>query len=223
MHTKQPRCAQCHFKPSERLCRTEDGRAPDFCPSKNLMELAEKSRTEYTNSQDIYEFAKQAALQEISGYTNSGGGNIRATKTRIEEVIEFAERMNYKRLGMGFCIGLRKEANVVDKLFSSRGFEVVSAVCKVGRTSKQHIGISRDQQLDPTSTESMCNPILQAMTLNHEKTDFNVLLGLCVGHDSLFFKYCEAPCTVLAVKDRVLGHNPLAAVYNMDSYYKCLK
>jgi uncharacterized metal-binding protein len=46
---------------------------------------------------------------------------------------------------------------------------------------------------------------------------------LCVGHDSLFIKFAEAPCTVLAVKDRMLGHNPLAAVYNADSYYRCLK
>ena len=56
----------------------------------------------------------------------------------------------------------------------------------------------------------------------HNETP-NVLLGLCVGHDSLFFKYTEAPCTVLAVKDRLLGHNPMAAVYNVDSYYRCLK
>jgi uncharacterized metal-binding protein len=56
----------------------------------------------------------------------------------------------------------------------------------------------------------------------HNETP-NVLLGLCVGHDSLFFKYTEAPGTVLAVKDRLLGHNPLAAVYNVDSYYRCLK
>jgi uncharacterized metal-binding protein len=49
------------------------------------------------------------------------------------------------------------------------------------------------------------------------------LLGLCVGHDSLFFKYADAPVTVLAVKDRVTGHNPLAAVYLMDSYYSRLK
>ena len=58
----------------------------------------------------------------------------------------------------------------------------------------------------------MCNPIYQAKLLNHEKTDFNILLGLCVGHDSLFFKFAEAPTTVLAVKDRVTGHNPLAAI-----------
>lgn len=62
----------------------------------------------------------------------------------------------------------------------------------------------------------MCNPVLQAMTLNKEKSDFNVLLGLCVGHDSLFSKYAQAPCTVLAVKDRVLGHNPLASIYSVD-------
>jgi uncharacterized metal-binding protein len=68
----------------------------------------------------------------------------------------------------------------------------------------------------------MCNPVLQAMVLNKGKTEFNVLLGLCVGHDSLFFKYAEAPCTVLAVKDRLLGHNPLAAIYNLDHYYRCL-
>ena len=55
------------------------------------------------------------------------------------------------------------------------------------------------------------------------RSQFNVLLGLCVGHDSLFFRYAEAPCTVLAVKDRLLGHNPLAAVYEYESYYRYLK
>jgi uncharacterized metal-binding protein len=69
----------------------------------------------------------------------------------------------------------------------------------------------------------MCNPIFQANCLNEEQTDFNVLLGLCVGHDSLFFKYAEAPTTVLAVKDRVTGHNPLAAIYLVDSYYRKLR
>jgi uncharacterized metal-binding protein len=69
----------------------------------------------------------------------------------------------------------------------------------------------------------MCNPILQAQVLNSEQTELNILLGLCVGHDSLFLKYAEAPCTVLAVKDRVTGHNPLAALYTLDSYYRALK
>lgn len=71
--------------------------------------------------------------------------------------------------------------------------------------------------------EAMCNPIFQAKLLNHEKTDFNILLGLCVGHDSLFFKYAEALTTVLAVKDSVTGHNPMAAIYLSNSYYRKIK
>jgi uncharacterized metal-binding protein len=190
-----------------------------------MPELVEQSLKEYNNNPGICEFAKQASIQEADGYMNRDLGYelVRASKTRIEEIMGFAEKMNYKRLGMAFCIGLSKEAKVVEKLFSSKGFEMVSAVCKVGRISKEHIGVGKDQQIAPDTTEAMCNPVLQAMILNKEKTDFNVLLGLCVGHDSLFFKYTEAPCTVLAVKDRLLGHNPLAAVYNVDSYYRCLK
>ena len=66
----------------------------------------------------------------------------------------------------------------------------------------------------------MCNPIAQAELFNQQKTDFNIDLGLCVGHDTLFFKYSEAPVTVFAVKDRVLAHNPLGAIYLADSYYE---
>ncbi len=48
----------------------------------------------------------------------------------------------------------------------------------------------------------------------------NLILGLCVGHDTLFIKHSQAPVTVLAAKDRFLGHNPLAALYLAEGYYK---
>ena len=70
---------------------------------------------------------------------------------------------------------------------------------------------------------NMCNPILQAKLLNKAKTDLNVVVGLCVGHDSLFYKYSEALTTTAVTKDRVLGHNPVAALYTADSYYSKLK
>ena len=66
----------------------------------------------------------------------------------------------------------------------------------------------------------MCTPVGQARALARAGTELNLLLGLCVGHDSLFMKHSVAPVTVLAVKDRVLGHNPLAAVYPADGYYQ---
>lgn len=68
----------------------------------------------------------------------------------------------------------------------------------------------------------MCNPILQAKLLNREGTDLNVVIGLCVGHDSLFYKYSDALCTTLVTKDRVLGHNPAAALYTAKTYYSRL-
>ena len=55
-----------------------------------------------------------------------------------------------------------------------------------------------------------------------KSTDLNVLVGLCVGHDALFIKYSEAPVTTLVAKDRVLGHNPVAALYETHSYYRRL-
>lgn len=131
--------------------------------------------------------------------------------------------MNFKRLGLAFCLGLAGEARTVEKLLSDKGFDVVSAVCKVGCISKEVIGIGDEDKIEPGSSESMCNPIAQARLLNAAQTEFNIVLGLCVGHDSLFLRYAEALCTVLAVKDRLLGHNPLAAVYNLDSYYRALK
>jgi len=218
-------CARCPLEIADRVCREETGKSPKFCPTANLEELTGQSREEYNNNSELCEFAKQASIQEATGYGNRelGYAHVRPVKTRIEEVIEFAHRMKYKRLGIAFCVGLRKEAKIVEKLIGSKGFEMASVVCKVGRSSKQIIGLEREEQIDSSGDEAMCNPVLQAMVLNHEKTDFNILLGLCVGHDSMFFKYSDAPCTVLAVKDRVLGHNPLASIFTLDSYYRSLK
>jgi uncharacterized metal-binding protein len=131
--------------------------------------------------------------------------------------------MEYNRIGIAFCIGLAKEAGVVEEILQTRGFEVVSALCKAGRTSKNLLNIEDKDKISQGTDECMCNPIFQAKLLNQEKTDFNILIGLCVGHDSLFFKYAEAPVTVLASKDRVMGHNPLAAIYLYDSFYVKLK
>ena len=65
----------------------------------------------------------------------------------------------------------------------------------------------------------MCNPIAQAEVMNAEKVDLAIVMGLCVGHDTLFIQYCNRPITVLVVKDRVLAHNPLGALYTSSSVY----
>ncbi len=88
---------------------------------------------------------------------------------------------------------------------------------------KETIGITEEQKIaGPGAWESMCNPITQAEILNNEGTEFNILVGLCVGHDSLFIKYAQAPVTILVVKDRVFGHNPVAGLYQAGAYYRKL-
>ena len=58
------------------------------------------------------------------------------------------------------------------------------------------------------------------MLLNGQNTEFNIALGLCVGHDSLFYKHSEALVTTLVAKDRVLAHNPCGAIYCAEGYFK---
>ncbi len=216
-------CAECPFRGDERACRTVDGRAPETgCATRLCPEAVEQALSEYRSDDDLMTFARNASLQEASCYEpapNDPDSRV-AVKPRIQEVMEFCQRQGYHRLGLAFCLGLRNEAAALARIFENHGFDLISAVCKVGCVDKSFLGISDDEKIRP-GHESMCNPIAQANILNEAGTQFNLVLGLCVGHDSMFFRYSKAPVTVIAVKDRVLGHNPLAALYS--SYYDYLK
>jgi uncharacterized metal-binding protein len=58
-----------------------------------------------------------------------------------------------------------------------------------------------------------CNPVAQAELLNREGVEFALVLGQCVGHDAATFRHFEAPAACLVAKDRVLAHNPVAALF----------
>ena len=75
------------------------------------------------------------------------------------------------------------------------------------------------EKIHPGRFEAMCNPVAQAMLLDSAGSQFNIVFGLCVGHDSLFYKASKAPVTTLVAKDRVLAHNPITAIYTHQSYY----
>jgi uncharacterized metal-binding protein len=140
-------------------------------------------------------------------------------KPRVQEICEFAHKMGYKKIGVAFCAGLRSEARAFDMILKAQGFEVASVCCKVGAAPKETLGLGEQDKIRKGEFESMCNPIAQAALLNESGTEFNVLVGLCVGHDSLFFKFAEALTTVLIAKDRVTGHNPAATLYTTSTYY----
>jgi uncharacterized metal-binding protein len=219
---RRPTCATCAV--SQKACRTGAGQPPPFCPAVLDGSALAWAREQYANP-GVAEFARQASIQEAECYADRGASTyvLHPTKTRIEETVEFARKMGYRRLGVAFCTGLHEEARVLVSIFDAQGFDVVSVACKVGARAKETIGIRDDQKVRVGAFEAMCNPIAQAAVLNAEGTEFNILVGLCVGHDSLFLKYSDALCTVLVTKDRVLGHAPAAALHTAASYYPWLR
>lgn len=146
-----------------------------------------------------------AAEVEAEGYCKLG---------RVEELILYARKLGLRRLGIAFCVGLSEEARLLAEILG-RGFEVSSVCCKVCAISKDALGLPK---LHGDRYESACNPIGQARALADAETELNLIVGLCIGHDVLFTRASAAPVTTLVVKDRVLGHNPVAALH--ASYHR---
>jgi len=194
-------------------CYRQDKDYPDFCLT---TEYAEDSDEAVKLYQDQGETAKLAhAAAEIEGLYY---GKL----TRVEEIIAFSKRLGAKKIGIATCVGLMNEAKIFMKILEAKGLKSYSVICKVGSVDKTKIGIAPELKVLKGCHESICNPVLQAKILNKQKTDLNVIVGLCVGHDSLFIRYSEAPVTTLITKDRILGHNPAAALYTSGFYYKRL-
>ena len=154
--------------------------------------------------------AYASALVEVEGYCKN---------TRLEETMDYAYKMGYKRLGVAFCVGLSEEGQILCEVLRNNGFIVDSVCCKICCVPKKSVGISQEQQLRPQNPyEGMCNPIGQAYILDEQGCELAILLGLCVGHDTLFMKHIKAPCTVLATKDRTMAHNPMGAIYTAKKF-----
>ncbi len=139
-------------------------------------------------------------------------GTFYSNITRLEETAEFARKMGYQKLGMAFCIGLNAEARYIAKFYRQQGFEFYSVCCKTCSIAKKELDL---QQVKPElSHEAMCNPKMQAVFLAEQGTELYISCGLCVGHDTIFNSNCPGPVTTLVVKDRLLAHNPLGAIYS---------
>jgi uncharacterized metal-binding protein len=199
-------CAYC----GKKGCKSYDDEATmSVCAGKNDAVHAEAARL--FMEEENQKIAKAAGQVEVQGYGRS---------TRMEEVMHFCRLCGYEKIGLVFCSGLSREAQTVTEILTHNGFTVDSALCKAGSLPKSLVGLEAEDTHSHCADEVMCNPIGQALLMNELKVDFTLIVGLCVGHDTLVMKYLESPMSVLAVKDRVTGHNPLAAIYTARSYYR---
>lgn len=189
-------------------CKFKDRTYPEFCPASNLDDADLQWALERYDEGRNHDIMVASAEVEFEGYCQW---------TRVQEIMEFAHKIGARKIGIANCIGLINEARTFARILRANGFEPYAIICKVAGKAKSSIGIPK--QCEEIGA-AMCNPILQARLLNEAKTDLNVVIGLCVGHDSLFYKYSEAYVTTLVTKDRVTGNNPAAALYTAGSYYK---
>ncbi|WP_048128031.1 DUF1847 domain-containing protein [Methanosarcina lacustris] len=114
-------------------------------------------------------------------------------RTKLEEIAIYSKRLGYRKIGIAFCIEHEREARRVYDILS-RYFEVFSVCCKVCSLEKESLGIRKTDNLE---FEAACNPIGQALLLNDDCTDLNLMLGLKTGYDILFAEYSEAPSITL--------------------------
>jgi uncharacterized metal-binding protein len=209
MSYETPSCAYC--PPTIRACRQgeSDARGPGFCPSKVDDEGIDAAGAVYQDA-FVRKVAHASALVESEGYCRW---------TRVEEIVALAKKLGFRKLGIATCISFVDLARTLSAVLESHGFEVASVACKNGGVPKETLGVREDEKIRPGTYEAMCNPISQAELLNRAGCELNIVLGLCVGHDSLFFRHSEGLATTLVAKDRVLAHNPVGALQLAETYY----
>ena len=175
-----------------------------ICDQKTLQEAVEL----YETNPEVKEATKYASMVEAMGYMKW---------PRLKDTIKYSQLRGYNKLGIAYCIGLREEAKRAAEILEKYGFTIVSVCCKTGGLKKKDVGIPEEFTMMAKTGYPIgfttCNPVAQALLLNKAKTEMNVLVGLCVGHDITFTQLSEAPVTTLIAKDRSTPHNPATALY----------
>lgn len=207
MEKNSPQCVKC----SVLRCSSKDsGRmVPPSCPTEKYADLVKVATEKYKLPEN--EAVNAGWFGVMSKVLDPEKQREKWSWTRVDEIIEYAKIRKMTKLGIATCYGLMSESRSLSDILESRGFDVVSVSCLCGEMDPKDIGVPGN---------IACNPILQAEVLNHEKTDLNIMVGLCIGHDILFLRHCKAETTPLVVKDRSLGHNPVAALYQSQGFFR---
>ncbi|TFG20580.1 MAG: DUF1847 domain-containing protein [Promethearchaeota archaeon] len=181
----------------------------DNCPMKVSPEVQKKARELYETDEFVKKSTRVASIVEATGYIHW---------PRLKDTIEFARKMGYTKLGMAFCVGMLEEAKKIAEILEKYGFEVSSVCCKTGSVKKTAVGVPEEFTMYSKTGYTIgwitCNPVAQALLLNKAKTDMNIIVGLCVGHDITFTRLSEAPVTTLIAKDRSMPHNPAGVLFS---------
>ncbi|HUW42023.1 MAG TPA: DUF1847 domain-containing protein [Rectinemataceae bacterium] len=189
----------CAFCATTACLRGEFDKMPTTCPT--------RTRPETTRDPGPYgaePLHEEMLAADAAPFTSEG-----ELRNRVEEVIFYAKAQGFRRIGIAFCVSLIKESQKLGRLLREAGLETELVCCRVGAIDYDEIGLTKAH---PERFAAICNPVAQAKLLDARGVDLVVQLGLCIGHDLILQRECEAPVTTLVVKDRVLDHHTIAAL-----------
>lgn len=202
-----PQCVDCVVRRCGQTVK--DAELPPGCPTLKYPGLLQESVERFKEPGNA---AVMRGWLKLMGRINDPERpRERWSWTRVDEIIEYAKIRGMKRLGIATCYMLLYESKLLVEILEKNGMEVVSVTCLCGETNPHDLGLPG---------EIICNPILQAEVLERERTELNIMMGLCVGHDILFLRHSKTETTPLVVKDRAMGHNPIAALHLSRSFYR---
>jgi uncharacterized metal-binding protein len=111
-------------------CRIWYPKGSAFLPHAHGEGCSLQGRGDVSELFELRELALAAARTEAAGYCK---------EPRVEEIMNFARRIGARRLGIASCIGLIREARILQEILEANGFEVDSVCCKVGSIDKEKI------------------------------------------------------------------------------------
>ena len=196
-------CLNCTGKP----CEFVTGDNPEYCLGGAVTQaIHEEVRERYLDptTHAVY----QASVRSSA---------LCSDLTRVQEIIEFARGLGVRKIGLASCTMMLNEARTFSRILREAGFETYGVACKVESNHRCDLDIHVEEG---NQEAVLCNPIMQARLLEEAGTELNVVVGLCVGHDALFYKNSAAIVTTLACKDHITMNNPCAALYGRDTMYR---
>ena len=123
-------CIDCAVK----NCNKMDKTYPDFCLTTHMDEEVLNEAMECYNEDENRKVTIAAAEVEYENYCKH---------TRVEEIMDFAKKINAKKIGIATCVGLLKESRILQRSCADMALRcMVSAVKPEHR--RRHRSASRN-------------------------------------------------------------------------------
>ena len=126
MPKEYPTCAQCLA--CKCLYPSREVGMPANCPMTTHRDLIKKSVLRSWTDPELKRLNKATEKTLYNAYDTYTG---LARWHRLREVIDFAQNLGIKKIGIAMCAGLIEEGRLLDNILVKNGFEVVSVNCMV--------------------------------------------------------------------------------------------